>query len=782
MTVEILRFIAIRPLTRSSSRALGVGLWLLTSYCFASSPPQPTTLVGEVHDPSGAPIAQAQVSVQAGNFTASTTTGPEGEFHFPALAVAAGTVHVSAPGFSPAEQTWSPGVARLSFVLQVAAVNERIVVSATRSSMKLSEVPGSAVQLSSADVAATAALSLDDLLRQVPGFSLFRRISSRVANPTTQGVSLRGLGGTGPSRALVLEDGIPWVDPFGGWVYWDRIPRTEIASVEVFRGGSSNLYGSDALGGVVEIATRVPTESSFSADFSYGTEKTPSLSLWGGTVRSGWDLGAGLDLSRSDGYILVPTSERGLVDTAANSQHVALDTSIGYHAAENRRVFLRSSLFEESRHNGTRVQTNSTATGFWVGGVNAGWADRDSLSARLYGQAQGYDQTFSSVALDRNSERLNDIQHVPSQQIGGSLVWNHGWRAQTFIVGLDNQQIIGASDEQLISSTTGNHFANNIAGGRQLATGVFAEDIFRHGNHWTVIAGMRWDDWNNNQGSTLRLSRPAGPIVATRFPDRSQSSFNPRVSLLRGFSRNFSASLSAYRAFRAPTLNELYRSFQQGSVLTASNPFLRAERLTGAEAGVRGLFVDNKVEARATMFWSDIVDPVVNVTINTTPTLTNRQRQNLGRTRSLGTELDGSLHLSDSIELSAGYQYAHATVINSTLALIGLDVPEVPRHQFSWQARYSNPSRLMASIQGHYSSLQFDDDLNTLPLKAYYVMDLLLARKLVSGLEVYVAAENLLNQRYLVALSPTSARTIANLGPPILARAGLRWDFPGRQK
>src|SRR5690349_23307197 len=150
--------------------------------------------------------------------------------------------------------------------------------------MRLSEVPGSAVQLLPTDIQSNPALTLDDLLRQVPGFTLFRRASSRVSNPTTQGVSLRGLGASGPSRALVLEDGVPLVDPFGGWVYWDRVPRAELSSVEVFRGGASNLYGSDALGGVVQFLSRVPAEPAASVDISYGNENTPDLSAWTGTT------------------------------------------------------------------------------------------------------------------------------------------------------------------------------------------------------------------------------------------------------------------------------------------------------------------------------------------------------------------------------------------------------------------------------------------------------------------------------------------------------------------
>jgi outer membrane receptor protein involved in Fe transport len=163
-------------------------------------------------------------------------------------------------------------------------------------------------------------------------------------------------------------------------------------------------------------------------------------------------------------------------------------------------------------------------------------------------------------------------------------------------------------------------------------------------------------------------------------------------------------------------LNELYRSFRQGPVTTLSNALLRAERSTGSEAGTRLSGFNGKLEARGTVFWTDIIDPVTNVTLDPT----TRQRQNLGRTRSLGTELDGSFRLSSSIQFSGGYQYTHATVVDSVPSLIGLSVPEVPRHQFSWEARYWNPSRLELSVQGRYSSLQYDDDLNTLPLKSYY--------------------------------------------------------------
>src|SRR5579863_3800964 len=271
--------------------------WLMTFSVSAAA--QQLTVTGTVRDTAGAVIADAEVTLRSPQSTQSTRTGPDGAFAFFAVSGSSGSVQVTASSFAAAEQSWNAtsGTVQLIFVLRGLAKTEQVLVSATRTEMKLSEVPGSAELLSPADIDANPAMTLDDLLREVPGFSLYRRASSRVANPTTQGVSLRGLGASGPSRALVLEDGIPMVDPFGGWVYWDRIPRTELSSVEVVRGGASNLYGSDALGGVVQFLSRVPQSPSVSVDTSFGTENTPDLSIWTGTAISRWDLEAAADMS-----------------------------------------------------------------------------------------------------------------------------------------------------------------------------------------------------------------------------------------------------------------------------------------------------------------------------------------------------------------------------------------------------------------------------------------------------------------------------------------------------
>jgi outer membrane receptor protein involved in Fe transport len=749
---------------------------------------QTVALEGTVKDSAGAAIAGASVHLSSTNHQADATSDSNGHFLFTDVSGASGTVKASASGFNSAEQPWNAeATSRVSlvFVLQPASTREEVTVSATRTEMRLSDTPGSTILLSDTEVTATPALRVDDVLRQVPGFSLFRRSDSRVANASNQGVSLRGLGGSASSRALVLEDGLPLVDAFGGWVYWDRVPRESIQSVEVFRGGASNLYGSDALGGVVQFIARQPESPAFALETSYGNEKTPDLSFWTGTRAGKWDVSLASELFRTDGYILVPTWQRGTVDTPANSRDASVELTAGHKLGDKGRIFARGSFYTEFRHNGTPVQTNDTRMGEGALGLDQQFGNHDTVTLRGYAQVQGYDQRFSSVAADRNSESLTNLQYVPEQVVGGAGQWTHLFgKRQTLVAGADVMEVMGASDEQLFSS--GVHTRNNASGGRQRIFGLFGEDLIRV-KSWTVILGARVDDWNNFHASSI-CTPVSGtcPSPSVFYPSRSDLAFSPRLSVLRSLTQNVSLTGSVYRAFRAPTLNELYRSFRVASVLTLNNPYLNAERLTGAEAGVNVTALDRKLDLRGTFFWSDIVDPVENVTIDPTASPVLRQKQNLGRIRSRGVELDGSFHLNRDIQLSAGYAFTDATVVNYTVppgavSLLGNMVAQVPRNVFTWEARYWNPSRILLSLQGRFIGNQFDDDQNKYPLGRFYTMDLQIGRNVTRNLEVFAAAENIFDERYNVANTPTANGSLFNVGPPLLYRVGLRMNFPAER-
>jgi outer membrane receptor protein involved in Fe transport len=740
---------------------------------------QENEIRGVVRDMSGAPITHADVRLISGGVTHAAQTDEMGRFSFPNASREPATVIVSAQDFRTTQVSIAAHATSrdIQVVLRPEGMKQQLVVSATRTELPLSESPGSTIVFSQTDVSASPTLAVDDVLRQVPGFTLFRRTDSRVANPTAQGVSLRGLGASGTSRALVLENGIPLLDPFGGWVYWDRVPRAAIESVEVFRGGTSSLYGSDALGGVVQFITREPESPALSVEAAYGTENTPNLSLWSGTKAGPWILDAAVDLFQTDGYVLVAPSDRGAVDVPANSKHASTEVGIA-HDLGNGKLALRGGFFRESRSNGTLIQTNGTRIAEGAASFDQHFGNTDALSLRMYGDAQHYDQNFSAIALDRTSESLTNLQKVPAQEVGADGQWTHLiGKSQTVIAGLNLLEILGTSEEQIFSS--GSHIANSVSGGRQRTMGVFAQDIFRIGSHWTLIAAARFDHWGNFHGVSFRTPlTSSGVAVSKIFPDRSDNAFSPRVSLMRSLNRNLTATASVYRAFRAPTLNELYRSFRVGNILTQNNAALKAETLTGGEAGMTANVWQGKLNVRGTFFWSQTSDPVGNVTLSVTPALITRQRQNLGETRSRGAELDAVARLNSRWQLSAGYALTDSSVLSfpPDATLEGLRVPQVPRHQFTSELRYWDPSRLMLTLQGRFIGQQFDDDQNLLPLGNFGTMNLLLAREFVRGVQGFLAFENLLNTRYAVGRTP-----VPTLGPPILFRVGVRFDYPSRK-
>ncbi len=719
-------------------------------------------------------MAGASVTLSGNRFHATQTTDREGRFRFTGVPIAKGTLTVQSDTFTSIEQRWDAriqGGKPIEVTLSPKAHAEHITVTATRTAQRVSDTAASVTVLTPADLAASGGLTLDDTLAQVPGFNLFRRNGSLAANPTALGVSLRGVGSSGASRALVISDGIPLTDPFGGWVYWDRVPSTSVEAVEVVKGGVSDLYGGNALGGVINVIPRRHRDSSLTFSTFYGNEVTPDASVTGSLRMGAWVASASSEGFHTDGYVSVLPPLAGSVDTRVASEHLATQFQLERLFGEHDRVFGSGSIFEDARKNGTPLQNNDNHLRQLAAGADWQSTTAGSFQLRMFGGPEDYDQTFSSIAAGRNSETLTDIQRVPSYQAGLSTLWTRSAGThQTLGAGFDGQQIRGASNELLFSS--GSLLSAVGAGGRQRVWGLFGEDIIRINTRWLITGGARVDSWSNYDA--LSVTRPLavpGPLHVTNFNTRNEQAFSPRLSTLFRARENLTVRASIYRAFRAPTLNELYRNFRQGNTQTLANSALIAEQLTGAEAGASYHAWHDRLGIQGTLFWSDISDPIANVTLSTTPTLTTAQRQNLGETRSRGAEFETEARLTNSLTISGGLQYVDATVRSfpANALLVGLLVPHVPRHNVNCQASYSRPHFLTASLQGSFTGSTFDNDQNTLLLRNYFQLSALASRPLGHGMDVFVAGENLANQRYDVARTP-----VLTSGPPILFRAGFR--------
>jgi outer membrane receptor protein involved in Fe transport len=764
---------------------------------------QTQRLEGVVHDSAGKLVVGAKVKLNAGNSEQTTTTDSNGKFVFPAVPAASGTITVTSNYTKGLQRPWS-GEAVLDIVLHAGVPGfccetcicldkpQVVVVTATKTNVALEDSAADVVAIDSDHLASSPAVGLDDVLRKVPGFTLFRRSSSRTANPGTQGVSMRGVGASGASRALVLVDEIPLNDPFGGWVYWDRVVRESISDVEVVRGGAdASLYGSTAMGGVIQFQTREPEKTAISAEGSWGSENTPELSLWAGTRVGAWQGSVSTDLFRTNGYIPVPESQRGTVDSPSNSRHELTTVETGRQFGIFNRIFAHGSFFDEGRHNGTVVQKNTTQLADFATGWNFETKSVGAITARMFGLFESYHQTFSavtSVNSRRDTDTLTDDQYVPSQALGGSAQWSRPvGQIQTLVAGFEMREVHGSSNDLVAPGTnlcSDPGQSECESGGRERTTRLFGEDLLQLNPRLIANLSIGYDHWSDFNARLIHIA--SGIPTVTPYADRSADALNPRASLLYHFGHGTSLTASGYRAFRAPTLNELYRPFRQGNAVTTGNPALRAEHLTGVEAGVRQSLLADRLNLRATFFWNDITDAILNVTLSTSPPPIQRKKENVGRTLSTGINLDGEFRLSSTLQFAGGYQFAHAVVSGyaanaSNPSLLGNWVPEVPHQQFTLQARYLNPKIINATLQATFVGQQFDDDLNSFLLKRFFTVDLYLGRSLGRGLEFFAAAENLFNQRYYTALTPVpNSPPLPSLGAPLLARVGLRYQLPKR--
>ena len=736
-------------------------------------------LRGKVFDANGLPIEKAEVKIvsksgrefpcqteTAGNFVCES--GLENNF----------TLVIEAQDFSILRQNyavWQDFPQNSVFNLSPAALREEVVITANRTATRLGETPASVVTLSETEIKQTAAPTVDDALRQVAGFSLFRRTGSRQANPTAQGVSLRGVGASGASRSLVLFDGVPLNDPFGGWIQWNRVAPIAVERIEVLRGGASSLYGSDSLSGAINILSkRADKKYVFSGEIYGGTQQTFSGSTFFGFKKNDWTADFTAAQFQTKGYVLTDENQRGAADSFAGAKNTNFAARFGKTFGTRGDIYFKPSYFGEARTNGTPAQINRThIREFVFGGLfqipdSRFQISNSKLDWRIFGGTQVYDQTFSAVSADRNSETLNRIQRVPAQNIGFSLnVSAVVLKDQTVVGGIEMREVRGASDEIGIANFRPTSLLGS--GGRMRTFGVFVQDFARIGAKLVLSASARYDAWRNYAAASTTRTLSTNLTNVIRFADRDETAFSPQISALYQLTKDVSVFALASKSFRAPTLNELYRGFRVGNVVTNANENLRAERADNYEAGAS--FSKNKFYLRGNFFAATIADPVSNVTLKTTPNLITRQRQNVGKITARGAEIETETRIK-RLRISAGYLFSDARVAEfpANRALENRRVPQTARHQITFQTNYAVKSWDFA-VQSRASSAQFDDDLNTFRLEPYFQADVFISKRFGENLQIFTGIENLFNSRYSVGKTPL--RTVSS---PINIRFGVRWN------
>ena len=737
---------------RRSCRAALILLALLGFLPSQRGQAQQGSISGTIVDARNMPVAGAQIIGSAGQLLG--TTAADGSFTVPA---GSGRVQITASHFEPTSVDLE-GPSPVHVLLEHPL--ETVSVTAYRSPLASADSPASTRILNAQHLRQAAGISLDDKLRQAPGFELFRRTSSLVANPTTEGVSLRGLGSTAASRSLVVFDEIPIADAFGGWIHWEEFPPPVIHSVELVRGGASDLYGSSAIGGVISIIPVRPEANHFQLSTSYGSEATSDNSLLGVLKLGKWSGLASAQVLATDGYILVAPSARGPIDQPSNVHAQNGLTEFDRGLSHDGRIFLRGSVLNEDRHNGTPIQINSTRLWRYAGG-----ADWSNLVVRLFGDSEHYSQTFSTINAKRTAETLTRIGKVPADELGAAGHWHQPVGTHLLLLaGADIHDVRAADYETSYPASKG--YVDTSA--RQRQSGVYGEVLFTP-TAWTLSASARVDHFSNFDAR--QYNSATAPI---QLPQLNQTVFDPRIGITRRLTTALALSASAFRAYRAPTENELYRTGQVGSQTTLPNPNLLSERATGWETGVHADLPSIGSTLRVSYFWTQINRPITALTLTTTPTSSLLKRENLGQIESRGVSVDYAARPVSWLGIEGGYQYADATVTSNSKqpSLVGNWIPQVARNMATTQVNLSRRRWGLLSVQGRYSGRQFDDDANQYLLHCYFRLGAYASRDFGRHLTAFAAGDNILDRSIQAGKTPT-----LTLASPVVARFGIRINF-----
>jgi len=721
-------------------------LFLPFAFCLLPSSAWAAPLTGRVVTAAGDAIAGAKVVAHRPDRDDATTTDAAGGFSFADVSLPV-SVDVTAAGFEPAHRVVS--TSPVAIALGPAALSESVVVNADRAPAWRDGGTGATV-LSRADLSFLPAVTLDESLRAVSGFSLFRRSSSVYANPTTDGVTMRGLSASGASRGLIVLDGVPLNDGFGGWVTWTRLPAGAIDRVDVDRGSAGDAFGSDALGGVVRIVTPTVEQRRGSAGVEFGSQSLASLDVSGGLRRGRLSFFGASSGVRTDGAIPTAPEVRGPVDIPTGANWVNGFGRLDAGLASGQHLTVEGWGGRDDRDNGTPVQRN-LMTGGTVAATYTLVDGETTLTARASDSPNRFYQTFSTVTATRTSETLTSTQHADTNTARAILELGRTLPEGSFLVRGNFSRAGGTFTDVKPSSptpATDDDLQDDVEA-------ISADGGWTPTGNLTLNAGAR-REWR--AAPTSGASHDAATVghLAGVWQIASPLSFRATAST----------------SHRWPALNELVRNFQAGTVLTLANPNLVAEDATSFDAG---LFVTRRrwlVSVGG--FHSAVDNAVVNVTqpAGTVPGFGGivRMRENAGQARATGLELDGEVRPTLRTRLRASATILRTSLVDSPeLALDGNRLPQVPRVSASLSGDTTFWRSTSASFVWHAVASQFDDDRNQFLIAPAYQLDLRLAGR-VRGAGWHLVIENALDARIETG---RSSATLVTVAPGRAVRVGV---------
>ncbi|MBD5635527.1 MAG: TonB-dependent receptor, partial [Candidatus Eremiobacteraeota bacterium] len=618
-----------------------------------------------------------------------------------AAGFAAVAVDVRKPGFA----SLHAGLARVSRALVLVRTLPVVgsVSVATGSSKSLHEVPLATSVLDRSAVALAPAATTDRLLRELPGNDRTRSNSAF----TNYGQLRASFSGAGNDRGDVLVDGVPAQDGFGGQVGWLAYPAQEIERIELLRGAGSALYGSGAVGGVLDIDTfgpRVGSAASGRAGLGIGTNRssdetiqfrTPLGPYFGGSISAVSTRMAYFDLP--PGYSApsdhISTGDTGTTHLRARYQNGSTTIDGALLAASDHQ--------DEGRANyafDRTLKQESFAVTQSLGAVQArfGAYVRDTS---VYNLADLFPSEPGQLRYD---------QHVPTDESGffGTLGASSGPFDFELIV--DQRRIIGSSVQ---TGPTGR--LQSLGIGNEIAQGAGVQAAF-HTRRFEALAGARADRerYDDLGIHTVTAATPAPVIRDVRVPGHADGAVSPRVALRYDLTPKLAVRASSGGGFRAPYLNELVRSFNVAAVVMAPNPNLTPERSITSVAGLDYAFGPGRLSFDITE--TRVHDAIDFVTLSKTLMM----RENVDRTQTDGETLTYAQSVGQCARVRVSGTTQNPRITSGPPGTSGKQLEYVPDRSISVGFESTGPGPLAFSVDSSYVGQTYADELETEPLGA----------------------------------------------------------------
>jgi outer membrane receptor protein involved in Fe transport len=611
----------------------------------------------------------------------------------------------------------------------------------------------------------TASGRLEDALANIAGFQQFRRSDSRSSNPTAQGVTLRALGGNATSRALVLLDGVPMLDPFFGHVPFSAMSPNQLEVLRVTRGGGSGPFGSGALAGTIELESLDASEVGLVNAQGFVSDRGDIQTE--ASLAPEWDSGFAMlndRWERGDGFWTTPKDQRVPASSKASYEDWSVGGRIVQALAPDLLLQVRGLAFEDNRTLRFKGADNHT--------------DGQDLSVRLVGRGEwqfdviGYAQwrNFSNIVISSSTFNPTlDQRDTPAKGLGGKVeVRPPVGGGHTLRMGADYRRSEGDLAEYRFNGNTGAPNGSRFAGGTNTDLGLYIEDDYTFGP-LLLTGGLRADRWTVRDGYHRNLNATGGVLDDSAYPNRAGWDVSWRVGATADVARGVRLRAAAYTGLRLPTLNELYRPFVVFPITTNANANLENERLRGYEAGI-DLTLSRDAEFNLTLFDNKVKNAVANVSLSET----ERERQNVDAIHSRGIEL-GARYGSGPVKLFGTLSYTDAEVQASGVqALLNGNRPsQTPKFATSTTISFEpKPDWRFAATLRHVGA-QFEDDAEDDVLPSATTVDLFAQVPIVADLSVIGRVENFFDETIYTRNQGGSI----DLGAPQTFWIGLRWGY-----